>query len=325
MHKNRGSIGELPTMQEDVVLLSMADKGLSVPTRMVSDQRSTHGRVEESSRTNSDPPVSVENIGTHDYIQWAVEDASNLGHVERVCKNKFDANEKITNTAENVEASKEQLFMATYNNMTDDAQWLLDSGNSNHVTPNSLLFTQLDTCYHSRVKIGNGMYLNVVGRRTVGIQTPSSQRYVDDVLLVPDIPHNLLGVGQMIEKHYTLVDRPEKQHMIGVKWIFINFHGTLNKCKARLVAKGYSQLLSVDFLHTFALVARYETIRLLLAILVAFGWKEYHFDVRSTFLNGTLQIEVYVELPKGFKIELETGKVYKLHKALYGLKQAPRT
>ncbi|WRX24634.1 Integrase [Theobroma cacao] len=58
-------------------------------------------------------------------------------------------------------------------NMTDDAQWLLDSGSSNHVTPNSLLFTQLDTHYQSKVRIGNGVSLNVVGKGTVGIQTPS--------------------------------------------------------------------------------------------------------------------------------------------------------
>ncbi|XP_021279444.1 uncharacterized protein LOC110413046 [Herrania umbratica] len=56
-----------------------------------------------------------------------------------------------------------------------------------------------------RVKIGNGMYLNAVGRGTVGRQTPSGQRYVDDVLLVPDIAQNLLSVGQMMEKHYTLM------------------------------------------------------------------------------------------------------------------------
>ncbi|XP_021300978.1 uncharacterized protein LOC110429301 [Herrania umbratica] len=60
-----------------------------------------------------------------------IKDKEKGSHVERVCKNKYDANEKITNAAKNVESSEEQLFMATCSNMTNDAQWPLDSGNSN--------------------------------------------------------------------------------------------------------------------------------------------------------------------------------------------------
>ncbi|EOY21703.1 Uncharacterized protein TCM_013805 [Theobroma cacao] len=123
---------------------------------------------------------------------------------------------------------------------------------------------------------------------------------------------------------WTIVDRPQKQHVIEVKWIFrrkFNSDGTLNKCKARLVTKGYSQLPSIDFMHTFAPVARYETIQLLLAISAALGWKVYNFDVKSTFLNGTLKEEVYVEQPEGFKDESNPDKVYSFNEAtLYVLK-----
>lgn len=73
---------------------------------------------------------------------------------------------------------------------------------------------------------------------------------------------------------WTLVDRPLNKPIIGVKWVFrrkLNLDGTLNKYKARLVLKGYNQLLGVDFLETYALVACYDTIRLQLALSATVG------------------------------------------------------
>jgi hypothetical protein len=80
----------------------------------------------------------------------------------------------------------------------------------------------------------------------------------------------------------------------------------------------------VDFSETYAPVARLDTIRMLLAIAAHKGWKIFQLDVKSAFLNGYLQEEIYVEQPKGFMVEGEEDKVYLLKKALYGLKQAPR-
>jgi len=124
-----------------------------------------------------------------------------------------------------------------------------------------------------------------------------------------------------------LVPRPNDRKVIGVKWVYrtkLNPNGSINKYKARLVVKGCSQVAGVDFGDTFAPVARHETIRLLAAISAQNGWTMYHMDVKSAFLNGTLQEEIYVEQPPGFIIAKHEGDVYKLHKALYGLKQAPR-
>ena len=133
----------------------------------------------------------------------------------------------------------------------------------------------------------------------------------------------------MIEKNKTweLVDRPQERKVIGVKWVFrtkLNVDGLVNKYKARLVVKGYAQIFGVDYSETFTPVARLDTIRLLLPISMQLGWKGHQMDVKSTFLNGILQEEIYVEQLEGFVVEDKEDKVYRLHKALYGLKQAPR-
>ncbi|CAL9021871.1 unnamed protein product [Prunus brigantina] len=133
----------------------------------------------------------------------------------------------------------------------------------------------------------------------------------------------------MIEKNATweLVDRPTEKPVIGVKWVFktkLNLDGSVQKNKARLVAKGYSQKPGVDYNETFAPVARLDTIRTLIALAAQKSWQLYQLDVKSAFLNGILEEEVYVDQPEGFVVKGSESKVYKLHKALYGLKEAPR-
>ena len=126
---------------------------------------------------------------------------------------------------------------------------------------------------------------------------------------------------------WELVPRPKGVNVIGTKWIFKNKfdeHGTVIKNKSRLVAQGYTQVEGVDFDETFVPVARLESIRILLAIASPLNFKLYQMDVKSAFLNGMLQEEVYVEQPKGFVDPHRPDDVYKLKRALYGLKQAPR-
>ena len=101
-------------------------------------------------------------------------------------------------------------------------------------------------------------------------------------------------------------------------------HGTAIRNKVRLVAKGYAQIKGVDFVETFASVARLKSIWLVLSIVCHLRFKLYQMDVKSTFLNGILKEEVYVEQPKGFKDPHLPNHVYRLKKALYELKQAPR-
>jgi hypothetical protein len=126
---------------------------------------------------------------------------------------------------------------------------------------------------------------------------------------------------------WTLTDLPRDQHAIGLKWVYKvkrDENGAIVKYKARLVAKGYVQRPGIDFDEVFAPVARLESVRLLLAIAAHFGWGVHHMDVKSAFLNGELQEEVYVQQPPGFVDSKHKHKVLRLRKALYGLRQAPR-
>lgn len=134
---------------------------------------------------------------------------------------------------------------------------------------------------------------------------------------------------QSIERNHTweLVHLPPQAKKIGVKWVYkmkLNEEGKVEKCKARLVAKGYSQTEGVDYTEVYGPVARWDTIRSLLAVAAQQGWCVYQLDVKSAFLYGELKEEVYVDQPEGFIRVGEEDKVYRLKKALYDLKQAPR-
>ena len=134
---------------------------------------------------------------------------------------------------------------------------------------------------------------------------------------------------ESIEKNGTwiLTELPTGAKKIGVKWVYktkLNEKGEVDKFKARLVAKGYAQRQGVDYDEVFAPVARWDTIRMILALAAQEDWVIYQLDVKSAFLHGELSENVYVEQPLGYVKEGEEHKVYKLIKALYGLKQAPR-
>ncbi|GJY45186.1 putative ribonuclease H-like domain-containing protein [Tanacetum coccineum] len=130
-----------------------------------------------------------------------------------------------------------------------------------------------------------------------------------------------------LQKVWILVDLPKGKRPIGVKWIFKNKtdeRGIVIRNKARLVAQGYTQEEGIDYDDVFAPVARIEAIRLFLAYASFMGFMVYQMDVKSAFLYGTIEEEVYVCQPPGFEDPDFPDKVYKVVKALYGLHQAPR-
>jgi hypothetical protein len=123
------------------------------------------------------------------------------------------------------------------------------------------------------------------------------------------------------------MDAVEKNCAITLKWVFKlkrDEAGAIIKHKAHLVARGFVQREGIDFDDAFAPVAGMESVRLLLALAAQEGWRVYHMDVKSAFLNGDLKKEVYVHQPLGFAILGKEGKVLRLRKAFYGLRQTPR-
>ncbi|GJW06926.1 putative ribonuclease H-like domain-containing protein [Tanacetum coccineum] len=130
-----------------------------------------------------------------------------------------------------------------------------------------------------------------------------------------------------LQQVWILVDLPNGKKAIGTKWVFRNKkdeRGIVIRNKARLVAQGHRQEEGIDYEEMFAPVARIEAIRLFLAYASFMGFLVYQMDVKSAFLYGTIEEEVYVTQPSGFKDPDYPDKVYKVVKALYGLHQAPR-
>ena len=126
---------------------------------------------------------------------------------------------------------------------------------------------------------------------------------------------------------WNLVPKPHNQSIIGTRWVFrnkLNEERKFIRNKARQVAQGYNQHEGIDYDKTFALVARLEAIRIFLAYASHKNIKLFKMDVKSAFLNGLLNEEVYVHQPPGFENTNKPNHVFKLTKALYGLKQGPQ-
>ncbi len=92
--------------------------------------------------------------------------------------------------------------------------------------------------------------------------------------------------------------------------------------KARLVAKGFSQVEGIDYDKIFSPVVWFETVRMMLTLAALRNWHISGLDIKTAFLYGDLEEELYMEQPEGFKIPGQQNKVMHLKKAIYGLKQA---
>ena len=122
---------------------------------------------------------------------------------------------------------------------------------------------------------------------------------------------------------WKVVDRPYRCKPMGCKWIFnkkLRPDGIIKKYKARLMAKGYTQKEGEEYFDTYSPVARLMTIRVLLSLAASHGLLVHQMDVKTTFLNGELEEEIYMDQPDGFVAKGQEGKVCKLLKSLYGLK-----
>jgi hypothetical protein len=126
---------------------------------------------------------------------------------------------------------------------------------------------------------------------------------------------------------WEIVPRPKTKDVVSSKWIYKIKHvvdGSIEKHKAKFVARGFSQKEGIDYEETFSPVARYTSIRTIIALAAKMKWKLHQIDVKTSFLNGVIEEEVYIEQPQGFEVEDKKTHVCRLKKTLYGLKQAPR-
>lgn len=152
---------------------------------------------------------------------------------------------------------------------------------------------------------------------------------------------------------YTVENLPDgRGKVVQNKWVFAtkkDEQGNIIRYKARLVAKGFTKIRGVDYFQVFAPVLRFDTVRFLLSFVATNNWELQQYDIKTAFLNGELEEEIFMEIPKipeKFKkfmnsylkkkndltnmkeleklLNADKTKVLKQNKALYGLKQASR-
>lgn len=128
-------------------------------------------------------------------------------------------------------------------------------------------------------------------------------------------------------KTWVLTQLPNGKKVIGCKWVFQLKNTNVNKpkYKSRLVAKGYTQSFGEDYDETFAPVGKFVTLRTVLAVSAVRKYIVKHLDVKSAFLNGNIQEEIYMEQPQGFIQKGNEQLVCRLQKSIYGLKQAAKS
>ena len=127
---------------------------------------------------------------------------------------------------------------------------------------------------------------------------------------------------------WKLVDKPPNKKIVGCKWIFKLKEGIPGvekpRYKARLVAKGFSQTEGIDYNEIYSPVVKHRSIRVILSLVAYFDWELEQLDVKTAFLYGELDEQIFMSQPEGFELGDKKAKVCLLHKSLYGLKQSPR-
>jgi len=127
---------------------------------------------------------------------------------------------------------------------------------------------------------------------------------------------------------WELIEPPSGVKPIGCKWVYKRKRGSDGKVqtlKARLVAKGYTQKEGIDYEETFSPVSMLKSIWILLSLAAHLDYEIWQMDVKTAFLNGSLEETIYMRQPEGFIVKGQEHKVCKFRKSIYGLKQASRS
>nr|GFB01731.1 putative ribonuclease H-like domain-containing protein [Tanacetum cinerariifolium] len=200
--------------------------------------------------------------------------------------------------------------------------------NSSEISSDSRLiskevFSQEETPSLDNILTLSNRFKDILGDTTNTVDTNGVEADLSNMeSIIPTSPTHTFRIHKDHPKSQIIGIRP-----IGTKCVLKNKKdekGIVIKNKARLVAQGYTQVEGIDYKEVFAPVARIEAIRLFLAYASFMGFTVYQMDVKSAFLYGTINEEVYVMQPPGFQDLEFPDRVYKVEKAMYGLHQAPR-
>nr|GEW65334.1 putative ribonuclease H-like domain-containing protein [Tanacetum cinerariifolium] len=173
----------------------------------------------------------------------------------------------------------------------------------------------------------NGIFDDAFDDRDEGAEADYNN--LETIIPFPPIPSTRIHKDHPKEQIIgeTLVDLPHGKRAIGTKWVYKNKRdqrGIVVRNKARLVAQGHKQEEGIDYDEVFTPVARIKAIWLFLAYASFIDFTVYQMDVKSAFLYGTIEEEVYVSQPSGFMDPEFPDRVYNIEKALYSLHQAPK-
>nr|KYP58895.1 Copia protein [Cajanus cajan] len=185
---------------------------------------------------------------------------------------------------------------------------------------NKKWFVELDESFRHTVRLGNNSIMFVLGKGSVRFEVEGITQIVNDVYFVPNLTNKLLRIGQLQEKcmvilikestckisddkldvetevSNAIVTLPTHAKKIGVKWVYktkLNEEGKVDKYKAQLVAKGYTQIDGIDYNGVYALVARWDTFRILLAMTAQEGWNVYQLDVKNAFCWSKVAVPTF--------------------------------
>jgi hypothetical protein len=125
---------------------------------------------------------------------------------------------------------------------------------------------------------------------------------------------------------WEIAPLPKGRKLVICKWVYITKYasdGSVERHEARLFCKGFSQVKGIDYNETFSSVAKMNSICLVLSLAASHKWEVHQMDVKSAFLHGDLQEQIYMEQPLGY-VQNDSSLVSRLNKSLYGIKQAPR-
>ena len=170
-----------------------------------------------------------------------------------------------------------------------------------------------------RINLGDDFYTFLVD---------DNPRSYKRVMTSSDAPLCKVAISGEIESithnhNWEIVDLPHDAKTIGCKWIFkrkLKPYGSIEKYKAHLVDKGFKQNKGVDYFDTFAHVIRISSIRVLIDLALVHNLVIHRMDANSTFLDGELEEEIYMDQPEGCMVPREEQKVCRQVKSLYGLK-----